>query len=272
MQPDQSAAEPSHTQLLPPFRPDYFAESARSVGWMPVEWRPGERTARLNVGVLGPTGGVSAQRTSRIQVQPVKGHVLLDSTMVILDLGMYFNCDGVSSDANRMAGNFDAPDLPSGGSYPAAELPDSNSIIMVGIVAEKEHAVAFLFPDKDAAANNIACRGQAVIVPPDSYRRVHFLGSSENGDFERNVTLVYADGAAHDRPWALSDWCGPTKHGEATAIKCLYRHSMGGVVEKATPCYIRCQSIPIDPTRTLREIRLPDFERMHLFAITLETE
>ena len=31
--------------------------------------------------------------------------------MVILDLGMYFNCDGVSSDANRMAGNFDAPDV-----------------------------------------------------------------------------------------------------------------------------------------------------------------
>jgi len=265
------AAPPvTERQYLSPFRPDYFAESERTLAWQRLEWTPArdDRATRVLVDVLRPVGRACAQRVSLIRFRPQKGSVQFDQGMAILDLGAYFNCDGVSSDENRLAGNFDAPHVASGASYPASELPESHSIV----VAVKGKAIPLLFPDKAANANNISCAGQSIIVPPDRYRSVNVLGSAENGSFERSVTFVYTSGRDQEQPWRMGDWCSESKYDEVTIIKCAFRHGWAGEVDKDQPCYIRWQSIPADPSRVLREIRLPDHPRMHMFAMTLEAD
>jgi len=259
-------------QAIPPFRPDYFAQSPRSVAWQPVVWTPSEdgSTSPLVIDVLRPTGLACAKRTCRIRCRASRGRMPFERPMVLLDLAPYCNCDGVSSDTNRMAGNFDTPHLPSGASYPAAELPESHSVFVAARDKKKE-AVPFLFPDKDSPANNIACSGQSVIVPPDRYARLHMLAAAENGSFEHAVTLVYADGATQAVLWGLGDWCGKPHPSEQTVITCKYRHGWGGQVERDKPCYIRWQDLPVDPNRTLHAVRLPELARMHVFAITLAT-
>ena len=268
-----SAAGATETLMLPPFRPDYFVQSPRSVAWKQIEWTPRQRgTSRLDVSVLRPTGRECARRKCHIQCRPREGRVQLDRLMVLLDLEAYFNCDAVSSNANRMAGNFDTPHLPSGASYPESELPESHAVIMAAKREASARAIPFLFPDKKASANNIACGGQTLIVPPGRYESVHFLGSAENGSFERNVRLIYADGSSQDKPWRMSDWCGPSHADEETVIRASFRHGWGGEIERDKPCYVRWQSISADPTRTLQQMRLPDHPHMHVFAITLEAE
>ena len=269
---ESRALEPPLTekQFLSPFRPDYFAESERTLAWQRLEWTPSreDRATRVLVDVLRPVGRACATRVSQIRFRPQKGSVQFERGMAILDLGAYFNCDGVSSDANRLAGNFDAPHVASGASYPASELPESHSIF----VAVKDKAIPLLFPDKGANANNISCAGQSIIVPPDRYRSVNFLGSAENGGFERTVTLVYTSGSDQERQWRMGDWCSETEYDEVTVIKSAFRHGWAGEVEQGTPCYIRWQSISADPSRVLREIQLPDHPHMHVFAITLEAD
>ncbi len=261
--------EPTEERLVPPFEPDYFADGPRSVAWMQMSWTPGEDMQRVFVRVQRPTGVACAQRDARLRCLPAKGHAKLDRAMVIADLSAYFNNDGISSAADRRSGNFDAPRVALGGSYPAAELPASNSVFMS--VAKDTPAVPFLFPDHDAAANNISCRGQMVIVPRGRYRRVHLLGSADNGDYEREVQLVYLDGPAETTLLGLTDWCADAQYGEAPVVRSQTRHGLSGQVEDM-PCFIRRQSLAVDPARVLRAIRLPDEEHMHVFALTLEME
>ena len=272
-----SAGEPrsgrAETSLLPPFRPDYFVQGARSVAWKHIEWTPRrEGVTRMDVSVLRPTGRECARRLCRIRCRPKQGRVRLEQQMLLLDLQAYCNCDGVSSDANRMAGNFDMPHLPSGASYPESELPASHAVIMATQRESSGRAVPFLFPDKRAPANNVACGRQTIIVPPGRYRSVHFLGSAENGSFESDVRLAYADGTTQDKPWRMSDWCGPSHPDEQTVVRAGFRHGWAGEIERDKPCYIRWQSISADPARALQEVRLPDHPHMHVFAITLEAE
>ena len=75
------AAPPvTERQYLSPFRPDYFAESERTLAWQRLEWTPArdDRATRVLVDVLRPVGRACAQRVSLIRFRPQKGSVQFD--------------------------------------------------------------------------------------------------------------------------------------------------------------------------------------------------
>ena len=67
----------------------------------------------------------------------------------------------------------------------------------------------------------------------------------------------------------LSDWCQLPRYGEAVAYEFTQRRGATGAVERIT-CRIYLQKVPVDASRKLVGVDLPDRETMHVFAITLE--
>src|SRR5690606_20435389 len=128
--------------------------------------------------------------------------------------------------------------------------------------------VPFLFPPTDTELNNVVLLGQRLEVPPGRYGAVHLLGSSDQGNYQADLTLVYEDGSAETLTLGLSDWCQPPRYGETVAVEFPQRRGTSGQVERIA-CRILHQSLPVDPERVLVRLDMPDRETMHVFALTL---
>ncbi|MDP6775732.1 MAG: hypothetical protein QGI83_03090 [Candidatus Latescibacteria bacterium] len=185
------------------------------------------------------------------------------SSFRVLDLGPYYNNDGISTDENRADGDFTG----AGVTYPAEDLPPSYARVEYG-------GVAFRFPSKlDGLDNNVSLEAQAVPVYPGLYSALHVLGSGEDS-LEDIVHFVGEDGNTHEPTLALSAWHRGNSllYGELQAIVCTgYHHSSGHIATSHLGvCYgIWMQSVRIRTSTRLVSIRLPDNPGMHIFAMTL---
>lgn len=97
---------------------------------------------------------------------------------------------------------------------------------------------------------------------------VHRLGVSEQGNYQDDIRLVYADGSVDEIPLGLSDWCQTPRYGEAIAFEFAQRRGAGGAIERIT-CRILRQHMTVRSDVPLVRIDLPDRETMHVFALTL---
>jgi len=185
----------------------------------------------------------------------------------VLDLSPYFNNDGISWDTDRSDGDFG---YEHGMTFPAEELPESNSIVTLC-------GVDFLFPDKsDGAKNNMVLEGQTVPVPVGRYSEVYILGASDWGSFEEKVVLLYSDGGREEVTLGLTECFahGRLRFGEKEAIVCTGYHFPDADVHSPrgnTSCGIWLQTLKVDPERELEAIQFGDNPSMHIFAITLRS-
>ncbi len=179
----------------------------------------------------------------------------------IIDLSSYLNNDGISYATNRADGDFAA----SGYTYPAEELPESNSKLIC-------QGVEFLFPDKsDGLNNNLALENQNIKVPANYYKEINILGASEMGSFEEEITLEYSDGSLKKTSLGLSEWWAkPSKYKEKVGIQCSKLRSTKDDIEKIK-ITIWLQRIALNSSKKLTTIRLVDNPCMHIFALTLTT-
>lgn len=179
-----------------------------------------------------------------------------------LDLGPAFNADAFSLSSRPQRGNFDNRSGVFGATYPAERAPAASSEVSVA-------GVPYLFPPTDQDLNNVALLGQRLEVPAGHYQALHLMGSSEQGNYQAAVTLVYEDGGTEELQLGFSDWCQIPRFGEVVAVVFEQRRGASGAAERIT-CRILTQRLPVDPDRVLLRIDLPDRETMHLFAITLQ--
>ncbi len=179
-----------------------------------------------------------------------------------LDLGELYNNDAFSTPRNPSKGNFDARSSALGATYPAEHAPPARAVAEI-------LGVPFYFPPTDEAANNVALKGQRVVVPTGRYTTLWLLGASEQGNYASDLTLEYADGSAVAVTLGLSDWCQLPRYGEQVALEFNQRRGAGGAVERIT-CRIFMQTIDLEPGKELTALLLPDRETMHMFAVTLE--
>lgn len=184
-----------------------------------------------------------------------------DPRFLAADLGPAFNADAFSTPSRPQRGNFDNRSGVYGATFPAEHAPDASSRF-------ESATVPFHFPPTDTELNNVAMLGQRLEVPPGHYAALHLLGSSDQGNYQSDITLVYEGGETETLSLGLSDWCQPPRYGETVAVEFPQRRGTSGQTERIT-CRILHQTLPVDPERTLVRIDLPDRETMHLFALTL---
>jgi pimeloyl-ACP methyl ester carboxylesterase len=232
---------------------------------------------------------VSATVVARIYEEVVKSRWPERGTMPLrfwksesdfpIDLGRFFNNDGVADKKDPGDANFDCPDHPPnipGSGYPAENLPGSGTVFQPA-----PSAPPLLFPViAKAEFNNIACEGQRVsgVVRPkwmkddQTASEIAILGAAENGAAEGTIGLEYEDGTVERVRVAFPDWC-KSPAGETPAISSDYRFTWDGSARKnikqAIDCHLYVRRASLDPKRRLIAIILPETPNLHIFAMTM---
>ncbi len=196
--------------------------------------------------------------------------------LVFADLSKLCEVQLSSPDTDRTAGDFDGK----GSSFPSELIPpdaglfkDVKRVYPTGYNYIQTHypesRISFLYPDKTpGTAGALACNGQAVGFPQGSYKSLHILAASTNGDVSGDISLDYTKGtqAAHVQ---FSDWSKGSSNSEKVGFAARHRHSHGGD-EVAQMCYLYDYTIPVDPKNTLTGIILPKNQDIKVVAVTLE--
>jgi hypothetical protein len=179
------------------------------------------------------------------------------------DLSELFNCDGITSAANRKDADFDEWKQ----SFDADELPAA------GTFEPKDVKVPFIFPTKEAEKrNNVACAGQKIPVGIKA-KQLHLLATATDGNQEDKMTLEYADGQVQAE-LKVSDWCQKAAFAEKVGVTCPSRVAIdvggeGAHGKEKRETHIWVVSVPLEAARELKSVRLPYNSRIHVFALTL---
>lgn len=196
--------------------------------------------------------------------------------LVFADLAGLFDVSATSPDTDRTAGDFDGR----GGSFPAEFVPpdadpdgDASYIFPAGYKwdrrAQPDGRISFLYPGKIPGVKNaVTCDGRKVDVEDARYVAVHILGASANGAASGEVSVNYSDGA-EKAMLEIPDWGTAPRSPDSLGYGVRHRHSHGGD-ELDTPCYLHRVTIPIDGSRVLTSITLPNVPDARVVAITLE--
>ena len=129
--------------------------------------------------------------------------------------------------------------------------------------------------------NAIAGGQQVTVNAPAGTQTLGFLGSASNGPGQGIATLHYSDGAVAQFWLGLSDWtlnAGASKpaYGNQVAATMSYRDCAsctGG--EAAGSTYVFYTGLPVDPTKTLTSVTLPNGStsgQLHIFALGTSTQ
>jgi len=144
-------------------------------------------------------------------------NVAIKREFTLIDLRNFFNNDGISYDDLKCDGNFDGK----GCTFPAEELPPSNSIVNIDLVP-------YYFPSKERGfSNNMVLSGQTIAFEPRKYKTLHILGAvdGQSGEvYEEEVVASLDDGSYKSLRVGLSHWLLPPKYNEKIAFLCSHLH------------------------------------------------
>jgi alpha-mannosidase len=105
-----------------------------------------------------------------------------------------FDLDGITSESNRAAGDFDGE----GHSFPAEQIPESLSL---GPISFR------LGTASPGPANVMVAKGQRIALPRGSFNRVYILASAVGGD-QRATLTIERPGAVSRVPFDVQAWSG----------------------------------------------------------------
>lgn len=227
----------------------------------------------LNVrGVWASTGDIT--RGSDIFVQEVN---VTGGKLTFLDLTKVFDIASSSPDTDYASGDFDG----AGHSFPAEMMPPHFGMMepysdvypsgYLGRAAAGEQQamkrISFRYGSKSAGEKNaVKCVGQELTVPAGEYVNVHVLAAAVDTEQEAVFTLQFASGQRESKI-TVSGW---NAQGENTAFTALHRHSAAGD-ERGIKCRIYHYVLPVDKSAgRLTGIRLPNNDKVRVFAVTLE--
>lgn len=104
--------------------------------------------------------------------------------------------------------------------------------------------------------------------------KLGLLESSSNGLTTGTITVTYTDGTSTTATLSSSDWAGGPGTDETAVATMSYRNSNGGGSQAIT-MYVYATTVPIDSTKTVASVTLPDVANsissntsaMHIFSI-----
>ncbi|MBP0458176.1 GDSL-type esterase/lipase family protein [Streptomyces montanisoli] len=174
-----------------------------------------------------------------------------------VDLTSAYDHDSIATAAHPGDGDFDGL----GWSYAAETLPAADTEVLAGS--------PFAFPSgADGVDNTVTAKGQTLPLPGLRAGDVRLLAAASGGAVSTTATVTYTDGTTASLPLNVSDWASGPQAGEDVAVAAPYRYkAAAGRDGPAVDIYAR--TLPLDPSRTLRSITLPDQARLQLFAVTV---
>jgi predicted GH43/DUF377 family glycosyl hydrolase len=178
-------------------------------------------------------------------------------------LSDYFNDVGISPDTNRGCGAFDDGT----DTYSADALAAASPAILTPGAHVISDGLTFTWPDAQPCNNdNVRALGQTILLPPMAgATKIGFLGAATNGDQSGSVTITYTDGSSDTVTLTQSDWGVTPDNGNIEVTEMAYRNQAQG--QQLHDFYVDEQSIPVDPTKIVESITLPNERNIHIFAI-----
>jgi|GEM_PF-1342444 len=173
-----------------------------------------------------------------------------------VDLSAAYNRVGIYRDGNA----FTAGGLDGGGWAYSASL--------LGSTATWNGAPFAFGPANSPDA--VSSSGQTVALPSGNFSSLRLLGTALNGNQASQVfTVTYADGSSSSFTQNLSDWFSPQGYrGEAKAVSMPYRNVSNGVRDART-FFLYGYTFPLDSSKTVTSITLPNNGNVEVLALTL---
>jgi len=185
----------------------------------------------------------------------------IDLESRVVDLSDYYNVDGVTFQDNFQA--FDLDGFGGRFALPGELLPPPGEKNYLG--------VRFAFPEVASDAHLVETRGQSIDLPAGRFDRLALLTTTVNSDKSEVLTVVYADGSTQRIELTVTDWCVQPKNNEIPVVRAPYRHMTEGVLRDCNPQIFLLQ-YPIDASKEVRELRLPDRPTLYIVAASLVRE
>ncbi|HUE23165.1 MAG TPA: protease pro-enzyme activation domain-containing protein [Bryobacteraceae bacterium] len=119
-------------------------------------------------------------------------------------------------------------------------------------------------------ADAVSGTGQPIALPAGKFSRLSLLATGVNGSqTDQAITVTYTDGSTSEFTRSFSDWFTPSDFpGESEAVAMPYRNvSNGGQDDRTFNLY--GYPIPLDNTKTVQSLTLPDNRNLVVLAATL---
>lgn len=123
------------------------------------------------------------------------------------------------------------------------------------------------------ANDAVSCSGQTISLPADAFNSVEILATAVNGSQSaQNFTVTYSDNSTVTWTQSLSDWAFSQDYaGEAQAVSMAYRNTSGGG-EDPTAVNLYGYTLPLNQTKTVKSLTLPDDGNVVILAATLAND
>lgn len=179
------------------------------------------------------------------------------NSSVSVDLSPFFDTVGIVSDGKRFDGSsgFDG----GGAAYSSSLLGASPTYKNVQFTVGK--------PD---VPNVVASKGKVIPLPAGSYKSIWLLGAAiEGSQVGQTMTITYTDGSTESLYQNFSDWFQPQRYpGEGRTTRMAYRN-MGDGQKDPRIFYAYAYGFPLNGTKTVRSITLPNNEFVKIVGISL---
>ncbi|WP_425445808.1 GH92 family glycosyl hydrolase [Umezawaea tangerina] len=196
-------------------------------------------------------------RMATIEIKAAGSCATVVDGQCAVDLARERNHDGAATVADSAQGDFDG----GGWSYDGALLPAAGQVVWGG--------VTYSTPDPTGPANNfVETRGQAMLLPQGNYSSANLVAASHNGPVTVALTVRYSDGTSAEVPVTVGDWAGSTPPGSTVVLDMPHRIKAGQGVD-GPPVRLFGQALPVDRTKVLQSVTLPDDPRVEVYALTL---
>ncbi|MFD4972081.1 glycoside hydrolase family 2 TIM barrel-domain containing protein [Streptomyces sp. NPDC058424] len=212
-----------------------------------------------------PPGGLTAKSAFTLAGNAVTTTAPIP-VMLVATLVQAFNNVGTSPDSDPASGDFSGSHTSySSDALAAAGLTPGATVKAAGLT--------FTWPDTALGRpDNVIAEGQIILVEPSpGATTLGFLGASANGGTSGPVVITYTDGTSTTRTISFDAWQRGPSSGTTVAASIPYRNGKSGVLEGST--YVYAITVPIDPSRTVRTLTLPNATNgkttMHIFAVAL---
>jgi alpha-galactosidase len=188
------------------------------------------------------------------------------------NLAEAFNNIGITDETNPTPGNFDGD----GNSYSAQALAAGDPAdpadpkVTPGTTITVAGA-SFTWPNvPTGTADNVAGGGLTVKLNGQG-SKLAFLGA-EAGFVSDTVTIHYTDGSTSTASLGFPNWCctDPTAYGAQVAFYGLHRDTQSGPANYGIHYQVFYNAIPINSTKTLAAVTLPNATQIHIFDMTLQ--
>lgn len=180
-------------------------------------------------------------------------------------LAAAFNNVAVTGAATTEQGAFDS----AGSSFSESALATTG--VRPGGTVQHD-GVTFTWPDVAAGKpDNVAARGQNIAVTGRD--RLAVLGAASASGHAGTVVVSYTDGTSSSTPLGLPSWHGDDegRYGAQVAVDSLGNNTPSGPANPAEHYRIFYNTVPLDESRTVESVTLPNDPALHIFGLATKS-